>query len=71
MPRKTDQLSHRQKQIVQLKAQGRSDKEIATDLGMKPGTVGTHRKRIFEKLGVHTMMQVIAKLCNPDAPGDE
>ena len=47
-------LSSRERQVVQLTAEGMSGKEIATQLGISPRTVEFHKRRISEKLGVHT-----------------
>lgn len=44
-------LSNQQLLIYNLKRQGKKDKEIADDLGIKLGTLKTHKKRIKEKLG--------------------
>lgn len=44
-------LSDREKQIVELLALGRQDKEIATELAMSMGTLRTHIGRLFLKTG--------------------
>ena len=38
---------------LQLVEQGFKNKEIANELGIRPGTVKIHLKHIFEKTGVH------------------
>ncbi|MBI5281441.1 MAG: response regulator transcription factor [Candidatus Solibacter usitatus] len=46
-------LTGREQQVLQLVEQGRKNKEIAAELGIRPGTVKIHLKHIFEKTGVH------------------
>lgn len=46
-------LSPRQRQTFDLVVAGRSNKEIARDLGLSEGTVKIHITKLFEKLGVH------------------
>lgn len=48
-----DLLTAREREILQLVAEGRSNKEIAGTLHLSPLTVETHRKNILEKLGLH------------------
>ena len=42
-------ITERERQVLQLLANGRSNKEIATRLGLSPNTVKTHVARLFEK----------------------
>lgn len=46
-------LSQREREILQLVAEGKSSKEIATCLGIGETTVKTHRNNIMGKLNVH------------------
>ena len=46
-----ESLSHREYQVFQLIAAGRSVKEIADQLELSPNTVSTYRSRILEKTG--------------------
>lgn len=48
-----DQLTERQRQTLALVMQGRSNKEIARDLGVIESTVKTHLKVILRKLGAN------------------
>jgi len=48
-------LTAREREILQLVAEGRSTKEIAARLGVSAKTVGTHREHIMEKLGIHSI----------------
>ena len=47
-----DRLTAKELRIVALIVQGYKNKEIATELGIRPGTVKIHLKHIFEKTGV-------------------
>jgi two-component system nitrate/nitrite response regulator NarL len=46
------ELTAREQQVLELVEQGCKNKEIAKDLGIRPGTVKIHLKHIFEKTGV-------------------
>ncbi len=46
------ELTAREQQVLELVEQGFKNKEIAQDLGIRPGTVKIHLKHIFEKTGV-------------------
>ena len=46
------ELTAREQQVVQLVEQGFKNREIAAELGIRPGTVKIHLKHIFEKTGV-------------------
>jgi DNA-binding NarL/FixJ family response regulator len=46
-------LSPRQREILQLIAEGRSTKEIAQHLELSVKTVETHRTELMERLGIH------------------
>lgn len=45
-----DRLSAREREVLQLMAQGLSDKGVAERIFVTPNTVGTHIQRIFRKL---------------------
>lgn len=46
------ELTTREQQVLQLVQSGLKNREIATSLGIRPGTVKIHLKHIFEKTGV-------------------
>jgi DNA-binding NarL/FixJ family response regulator len=46
------ELTAREQQVLELVEQGSKNKEIAQELGIRPGTVKIHLKHIFEKTGV-------------------
>jgi DNA-binding NarL/FixJ family response regulator len=47
-------LTRREKQVVQLLAEGRSTKEVASLLDLSVKTAETHRSNIMSKLGLHS-----------------
>jgi DNA-binding NarL/FixJ family response regulator len=47
-------LTSRQREVLQLVAEGRVRKEIAQALGVSVKTVEFHKQKISEKLGIHT-----------------
>lgn len=46
------ELTSREQQVLELVEQGSKNKEIAQELGIRPGTVKIHLKHIFEKTGI-------------------
>ena len=52
-------LSPRERQILAQIGQGRSNKEIARDLGSSPETIKSHVKHIFIKLDVSRRAQAV------------
>jgi len=52
--RPTPALTQRQRQIIQLVAEGKQNKEIATALSLSPRTVEFHKARIMNKLHIRT-----------------
>ena len=54
-----DALSEREREVLQLVAEGRSSKEIADLLSISSTTVETHRAHILQKLGLHNTVEVV------------
>jgi len=52
-------LTGREREILQLAAEGRSNKEIANVLNLSFHTVETHRSHILQKLNLHTVPELI------------
>lgn len=50
--RGASELTAREQQVLELVERGLRNKEIANELGIRPGTVKIHLKHIFEKTGV-------------------
>jgi DNA-binding NarL/FixJ family response regulator len=57
----TEELSQREREIVERLARGAQYKEIADDLSLSFNTVRTHVNRIYEKLHVHTRREAVAR----------
>ena len=52
-------LTPREREIVQLVAEGRSTKELADRLGISPKTAETHRTNLMRKLNLHSVSEVV------------
>jgi DNA-binding NarL/FixJ family response regulator len=52
-------LTGREKEILQLLAEGRSNKEVASTLGIGISTVETHRAKIMQKLALHNTAELV------------
>ena len=53
-------LTHREKEVITLIAEGHTTRQIATRLSLSPGTVGKHRTNLMKKLGLHSVSAVTA-----------
>jgi LuxR family maltose regulon positive regulatory protein len=56
-----DPLTERELEVLQLLAEGLSNKEIAERLIVAPSTVKQHLKNIYSKLDVHSRTQAVAR----------
>ena len=54
-----EMLSEREREIFQLIAEGKANKEMAALLSISPSTVETHRARIMEKLDLHSAAEIV------------
>lgn len=54
-------LTQREAEVLQVLVRGSSDKVIARGLGIGVGTVKSHMKQLFQKLGVSTRTQAVIK----------
>lgn len=55
-------LSDREREVVHLICLGLGDNQMANALGISEHTVGTHLKRIYRRLGVHTRGELVARV---------
>jgi len=54
-----DLLTSREREILQMLAEGKTNKEIATALDLSVYTVDAHRGRVMEKLNVHSIGELV------------
>ena len=59
LPRNPMVLTAREREVLQLLAEGQANKEVATALGISTKTAETHRARILAKLNVHSMSELV------------
>lgn len=55
----TEHLTSRETEIVQLLAEGKSSKEIASELNISVKTADTHRSNIMRKLDIHSISELV------------
>lgn len=51
-------LTAREREVLQLLAEGKSTKEMASDLSVSVKTIETHRRNIMEKLNIHSTAEL-------------
>jgi DNA-binding NarL/FixJ family response regulator len=54
-----DLLTTREREILQLLAEGKCNKDVANILNLSPHTVETHRRNILQKLNLHSGAELI------------
>jgi DNA-binding NarL/FixJ family response regulator len=54
-----DKLTHRERQVLQLIVQGKSNREIAALLGLSVNTVSVHRANLMSALGIHRTADLV------------
>jgi two-component system, NarL family, response regulator NreC len=54
-----DLLTEREREVLQLLAEGKSNKEVATLLGLSPYTVESHRNNLKQKLNLHNTADIV------------
>ena len=54
-----DVLTSREREVVQLLAEGKSTKEVAVALGLSVKTAETHRSNLMRKLAIHSVSQLV------------
>jgi PAS domain S-box-containing protein len=58
------ELTHREREVLSLLAQGRSTTHIAQSLSISPATVRNHIRNIRQKLQVHTKLEAVVYAIN-------
>lgn len=59
VPAASDPLTTREREVVQLIAEGKSNKEVASILELSIKTVETHRANIMDKLNLHSVADLV------------
>jgi DNA-binding NarL/FixJ family response regulator len=54
-----DLLTEREREVLHLLAEGKSNKETAAVLNLSPYTVDTHRTNLMQKLGLHNTAEIV------------
>ena len=54
-----DALSQRERQVLELVAQGSNNQQIGDSLGLSPKTIARHRERIMNKLNMHSRTELV------------
>ncbi|HJT86844.1 MAG TPA: response regulator transcription factor [Bryobacteraceae bacterium] len=52
-------LTDREREVLQLLAEGKSNKEAAAILNVSPYTIETHRQNLMQKLGLHNTAEIV------------
>ncbi len=63
-------LTPREREVLDLAAQGLHAKEIGSKLGISPRTVEVHKTRIMEKLGVRNLAELVRFAVSSENPPD-
>jgi RNA polymerase sigma factor (sigma-70 family) len=56
---KLERITERERLILRYVAEGRSSKEIAKELALSPRTVEAHRAKLFEKLAINSLAELV------------
>lgn len=54
-----DLLTEREREVLQLLAEGKSNKEVAAVLNVSPHTIETHRTNLMQKLNLHNTAEIV------------
>ncbi len=68
--RRTDNLSSREREVMDLLLAGKGSKEIASELGISSKTVDVHRAHILEKMQVKSVIELLRLSINHNPPGN-
>lgn len=58
-PSELDKLTQREREVLQYIVQGKSNKEIATILGLSVNTISVHRANLMQALGIHRTADLV------------
>lgn len=68
--KRLDALTARERDVMRLVIEGRSNKVIAAQLGISPKTVETHRARVMEKMEAESVSALVRMSLQADAPAN-
>ncbi len=54
-----DLLTEREREVLHLLAEGKSNKEAAAVMNLSPYTIDTHRTNLMQKLGLHNTAEIV------------
>lgn len=54
-----DLLTEREREVLQLLAEGKSNKEVAAELNLSPYTIESHRTSLMQKLNLHNTAEIV------------
>jgi len=58
-PTSSAPLTPRELEIVQLLAEGKSNKQVAVELGISVRTIETHRQHVMQKLRIRSLVELL------------
>lgn len=66
-------LTSREREVMMELLEGRSNKDVATNLGISPKTVEIHRARVLQKARVDSVTELVRRMTvlDVDPPGEE
>ena len=67
LKRHLDQLTARETEILEHISRGLSTKEIAAQLGVSDRTIGSHLRKIYDKLQVHSRSAAVSRFLKGNA----
>jgi FixJ family two-component response regulator len=68
--RRLNTLTPRERQVFELVVRGRLNKQIAADLGTVEKTVKVHRSRVMQKMGAHSLAELVRLAGSLGIPGE-
>jgi two-component system response regulator FixJ len=54
-----ESLTPREREVLDLMTQGKQNKVIGQELGVSPRTIEIHRARVMEKMGAHSVAELV------------
>jgi len=67
--RRLDQLTQREREVLDLIIAGKLNKQIADVLGISIKTVEVHRARVMEKMAAHSLAELVQNVMAIEGPG--